>query len=57
MSGKRLDMTLKLFMIPYGNIVDAEWEWVIKLNKQDASEKSILKLSKLSILGTVNLLI
>ena len=57
MSGKRLDMTLKLFMIQYGNRVDAEWEWVIKLNKQDASEKSILKLSKLSILGTVNLLI
>ena len=44
-------------MIQYGNRVDAEWEWVIKLNKQDASEKSILKLSKLSILGTVNLLI
>ena len=56
MTEKLLDMTLRLFMIQYGNrVVDAEW--VIKLNKQDASEKSIVKLLKLSILGTVNLLI
>ena len=46
MSEKLLDMTLRLFMIQYGNRVDAEWEWVIKLNKQDASEKTIVKLSK-----------
>ena len=43
-------------MIQYGNrVVDVEW--VIKLNKQGVSEKSIVKLSKLTILGTVNLLI
>ena len=54
MSGKLLDMILRLFMIQYGNRV-ADAEWVIKLNKQDASEKSIKKLLKLSIL--VNLLI
>ena len=56
MSEKRLDMTLRLFMIQYGNkVVDVEW--VIKLNKQDVSEKSIVKLLKLIMLGTVNLLI
>ena len=56
MTENLLDMTLRLFMKQYGNrVVDAEW--VIKLNKQDASEKSIVKLLKVSILGTVNLLI
>ena len=56
MSEKRLDMTLRLFMIQYGNkVVDVEW--VIKLNKQDVSEKSIVKLLKLIMLGTVNLLL
>ena len=56
MSEKRLDMTLRLFMIQYGNkVVDVEW--VMKLNKQDFSEKSIVKLLKLIMLGTVNLLI
>ena len=56
MSEKRLDVTLRLFMIQYGNkVVDVEW--VIKLNKQDVSEKSIVKLIKLIMLGTVNLLI
>ena len=56
MSEKRLDMTLRLFMIQYGNkVVDVEW--VMKLNKQDVSEKSIVKLLKLIMLGTVNLLI
>ena len=69
MSEKRLDAT---FMIQYGNkVVDVEWvikfiqygnrvadvEWVIKLNKQGVSEKSIVKLLKLIIIGTVNLLI
>ena len=59
-------------MIQYGNkVVDVEWvikliqygnrvvdvEWVIKLNKQGVSEKSIVKLLKLIIIGTVNLLI
>ena len=53
---KRLDVTLRLFMIQYGNkVVDVEW--LIKLNKQDVSEKSIVKLLKLIMLGTVNLLI
>ena len=43
-------------MIQYGNrVVDVEW--VIKLNKHGVSEKSIVKLLKLIILGTVNLLI
>ena len=42
-------------MIQYGNrVVDVGW--VIKLNKQDVSEKSMVKLLKLVILGTVNLL-
>ena len=51
-----LDVTLRLFMIQYGNrVVDVEW--AIKLNKQGVSEKSIVKLLKLIILGTVNLLI
>ena len=68
MSEKRLDAT---FMIQYGNkVVDVEWvmkliqygnkvvdvERVIKLNKQGVSEKSLVKLLKLIILGTVNLL-
>ena len=68
MSEKRLDAT---FMIQYGNkVVDMEWvikliqygnkvvdvERVIKLNKQGVSEKSLVKLLKLIILGTVNLL-
>ena len=43
-------------MIQYGNRVD-DVEWVIKLNKQGISEKSIVKLLKLVILGTVHLLI
>ena len=56
MSEKLLGKTLRLFMIQYGNrVVDAEW--VIKLNKQGVSEKSIVKLLKLVILGTVTLLI
>ena len=50
---KLLDLTLRLFMIQYGNrVVDVEW--VIKLNKQGVSEKSIVKILKLIILGTVN---
>ena len=68
MSEKRLDAT---FMIQYGNkVVDVKWvikliqygnkvvdvERVIKLNKQGVSEKSLVKLLKLIILGTVNLL-
>ena len=59
-------------MIQYGNkVVDVEWvikliqygnrvvdvEWVIKLNKEDVSEKSIVKLWELIIIGIVNLLI
>ena len=56
MSEKLLDVTLASFMIQYGNRV-ADVEWVIKENKQDVSEKSIVKLLKLTILGTVNLLI
>ena len=56
MSEKLLDVTSRVFMIQYSNrVVDVEW--VIKLNKQDVSEKSIVKLLKLIILGTVNLLI
>ena len=56
MSEKLLDMILRLLMIQYGNrVVDAEW--VIKLNKQGVSEKRIVKLLKLVILGTVTLLI
>ena len=43
-------------MIQYGNTV-VDVEWVIKLNKQSVSEKIIVKLFKLIILGTVNLLI
>ena len=55
MSEKRLGKTLRLFMIQYGNrVVDVEW--VIKLNKQGVSEKSIAKLLKLIILGTVNMI-
>ena len=47
MSEKRLDVTLRVFMIQYGNrVVDVEW--VIKLNKQDVSEKSMVKLFKVS---------
>ena len=56
MSEKLLDMILRLFMIQYGNRV-FDLEWVIKLNKQGVSEKSIVKLLKLVILGTVTLLI
>ena len=56
MSEKRLSVTLRLFMIQYGNSV-ADVEWVIKLNKQGVSEKSIVKLLKLIILETVNFLI
>ena len=53
---KRLNVTVRVFMIQYGNrVVDVEW--VIKLNKHGVSEKSIVKLLKLIILGTVNLLI
>ena len=56
MPEKLLDVTLRLFMVQYGNwVVDVEW--VIKLNKHGVSEKSIVKLLKLIILGTVNLLI
>ena len=53
---KLLDVTVRLLMIQYGNrAVDVEW--VIKLNKQDVSEKSIAKLLKLIIQGAGNLLI
>ena len=56
MSEKRLDLTLKLFMIQYGSrVVDVEW--VIKLNKQGFQKKSTVKNLKLIILGTVNLLL
>ena len=56
MSEKLLDVTLRLFMIQYGNrVVDVEW--VIKLNKQAVSEKSIVKRLKLIILEAANLLI
>ena len=43
-------------MIQYGYRVD-DVEWFIKLNKQGVSEKNIVKLLKLVILGTVHLLI
>ena len=56
MSEKLLDVTLTLFMIQYGNGV-TDVEWVIKQNKLGVSEKSIVRLLKLIILGTVNLLI
>ena len=56
MSKKRLDVTLRLFMIQYGNRA-VDMEWVIRLNKQFLSGKSIVKLLKLIILGTVSLLI
>ena len=56
MSGKLLDLRWRLFMIQYGNRA-GDVEWVIKLNKQGVSEKSIVKLLKLVILGTVHLLI
>ena len=56
MSEKLLDLTLRLFMIEYGNRV-FDVEWVIKLNKQGISEKSIVKLLKLITVGTVNLII
>ena len=56
MSQKLLDVIFILFVIQYGNRV-ADVEWVIKLNKQGVSEKGIVKLLKLIILGTVNLLI
>ena len=40
----------------YGTrVIDVEW--VIKLNKQGVSQKSIVKLLKLIILGTVTLLL
>ena len=55
MSEKLLDVTLRLFMIQYGNrIVDVEW--VIKLKKQGVPEKNIVKLLKLIIIGVVKLL-
>ena len=56
MSEKLLDVTLRLFMSQYGNrVVDVEW--AIKCFKHGVSEKSIAKLLKLIILGTVHLLI
>ena len=55
MSEKLLDVTLRLFMIQYGNrVVDVEW--VIKLKKQGVPEKNIVKLLKLIIIGVVKLL-
>ena len=55
MSEKLLDVTLRLFMIQYGNrVVDVEW--VIKLKKQGVPEKNIVKLLKLIIIGIVKLL-
>ena len=56
MSGKALDVNVRFFMIQYGNRVVVV-EWVIKLNKQGVSEKTVVKLLKLIILRTVNLLI
>ena len=56
MSGKLLDVRWRLFMIQYGYRVD-DVELFIKLNKQGVSEKNIVKLLKLVILGTVHLLI
>lgn len=42
-------------MIQYGYRVD-DVEWFIKLNKQGVSEKNIVKLLKLIIIGVVKLL-
>ena len=56
MSGKALDVNVRFFMIEYGNRVVIV-EWVIKLSKQGVSEKSVVKLLKLILLRTVNLLI
>ena len=56
MSENLLDLTLTLFMIQHGNRV-VDMEWVIKLHKQGVSENIIVKLLKLIILRTFNLLI
>ena len=57
MSGKLLDVTLRLPIIQNGNRVVLDVEWVITLNKLGVSEKSIVKHLKFIILGIVHLLI
>ena len=57
MSGKILDVTLRLPVIQNGNRVVVDVEWVITLNKLGVSEKSTVKHLKLIILGIVHLLI
>ena len=57
MSGKILDVTLRLPVIQNGNRVVVDAEWVVTLNKLGVSEKSIVKHLKLIILGIVHLLI
>ena len=57
MSGKILDVTLRLPVIQNGNRVVVDVEWVVTLNKLGVSEKSIVKHLKLIILGIVHLLI
>ena len=57
MSGKILDVTLRLPIIQNGNRVVVDVEWVVTLNKLGVSEKSIVKHLKLIILGIVHLLI
>ena len=56
MSEKALDVNVRFFIIQYGNRI-VVMEWFIELDKQGVSEKGIVKLLKLIILGTVNLLI
>ena len=57
MSGKILDVTLRLPVIQNGNRVVVDVEWVVTLNKLGVSEKRIVKHLKLIILGIVHLLI
>ena len=57
MSGKILDVTLRLPIIQNGNRVVVDVEWVVTLNKLGVSEKSIVKHLKLIILGIVHILI
>ena len=57
MSGKILDVTLRLPIIQNGNRVVVDVEWVVTLNKLGVSEKRIVKHLKLIILGIVHLLI
>ena len=55
MSGKILDVTLRLPIIQNGNRVVVDVEWIVTLNKLGVSEKSIVKHLKLIILGIVHL--